>query len=111
MISGYNTKPYPVKVSILSDSPRTKFRNRCFCIHQNLVNIVAKEIKLHGFVVSSLLPMYQDAFHAEVPPFIASGKFKLKEDLSKGLESVGEAILAVQKGTNTGKSVILVADK
>ncbi|KAN0091111.1 hypothetical protein V8E55_004677 [Tylopilus felleus] len=90
MISGYNTKPYPVK---------------------NLVNIVAKEIKLHGFVVSSLLPKYQDAFYAEVPPFIASGKFKLKEDLSKGLESVGEAILAVQKGTNTGKSVILVADK
>lgn len=106
MISQYNTKPYPVMVS-----------TRFICLitmqnllHQNLGSIVGKEIKLYGFIVGSILPKYKDAFYVEVPALIASGKFKLKEDLAKGLESVGEAILAVQKGTNTGKSVIIVAD-
>ncbi|KAG8213901.1 hypothetical protein J3R82DRAFT_10646 [Butyriboletus roseoflavus] len=89
MISGYNTKPYPV---------------------MNLVGIVMKELKFYGFLVASILPKYKDAFYAEVPALIASGEFKLKEDLAKGLESVGEAILAVQKGANTGKTVIIVAD-
>lgn len=71
---------------------------------------MTKELKLHGFIVWSLLPKYKDAFYAEVPALIASGKFNIKEDLAKGLESAGEAILAVQKGTNTGKSVIVVAE-
>lgn len=42
---------------------------------------------------------------------IAEGKLKFKEDITRGLDKVGEAILAVQKGTNTGKSVILVAEE
>jgi NADPH-dependent curcumin reductase CurA len=90
MISGYNSKPYPV---------------------MNLMNIVTKGIKVYGFIVASILPKYKDTFYAEVPARIASGELKLKEDLAKGLESVGEAILAVLKGTNTGKSVIVVADQ
>lgn len=75
------------------------------------MNIVAKGIKIYGFVVSSILPKYREAFYAEVPARIASGELKFKEDLAKGLESVGEVILAVLKGTNTGKSVIAVADQ
>ncbi|KAF8444566.1 alcohol dehydrogenase [Boletus edulis BED1] len=91
MISQYNVKPYPV---------------------MNLMNIVGREIKIYGFIMLSLLPKYRDAFYAEVPALITSGELKLcKEDVSKGLESAGEAILAVQKGTNTGKSVIIVADQ
>ena len=40
---------------------------------------------------------------------VASGQIKYTEDRSTGLQSVGEAILSVQKGTNTGKKVIIVA--
>lgn len=108
MISAYNTKPYPVMVSIRSNCSEPQLS--CF-VFQNLMNIVRQEIKLYGFIVNSILAKYKDAFYAEVPALIASGEFKLKEDLAKGLESVGEAILAVQKGTNTGKSVIVVADQ
>ncbi|KAF9222038.1 NAD(P)-binding protein [Gyrodon lividus] len=90
MISGYNTKPYPVA---------------------NLMNIVTKEIKISGFIVSTILPKYKDAFYAEVPASIASGELKLKQDVTRGLEGVGDAFLAVQKGTNTGKSIIVVADQ
>ncbi|KAF8554168.1 NAD(P)-binding protein [Imleria badia] len=83
MISGYNTKPYPV---------------------------MERDQALR-FSVTSMLPKYKDAFYVEVPALIASGELKLKEDISQGLESVGQAILAVQKGTNMGKSVIVVADQ
>ncbi|KIJ20091.1 hypothetical protein PAXINDRAFT_107808 [Paxillus involutus ATCC 200175] len=90
MISAYNTEPYPVT---------------------NLMNIVAKEIKISGFIVSTILPKYKDAFYAEVLALIASNELKLKEDARRGLEGVGDAILAVQKGTNTGKCVIVVSDQ
>ncbi|KAF8138686.1 NAD-P-binding protein [Boletus edulis] len=52
----------------------------------NLMNVMTKEIKMYGFLV-------------------------FKEELTKGLEGAGEAILAVQKGTNSGKSVVVVADQ
>ncbi|KAF9247116.1 NAD-P-binding protein [Melanogaster broomeanus] len=90
MISTYNATPYPVK---------------------NLMTIVAKEIKMSGFIVSTILPKYRGAFYAEIPALIASGELKLREDVTRGLEGAGDAILAVQKGTNTGKSLIVVADQ
>lgn len=76
-----------------------------------MTSIITQEIKLYGFIVISILPKYKDAFYSEVPALVASGELKFKEDLVKGLESAGEAILAVQKGTNTGKSVIVVSDQ
>ncbi|KAH7924548.1 alcohol dehydrogenase [Leucogyrophana mollusca] len=90
MITGYNTTSHPIR---------------------NMMNVVAKEIKMSGILVTSLLPKYMEAFLAEIPPLITKGEFKYREDITKGLEHTGEAILAVQKGTNIGKSVILVADK
>ncbi|KAF8135451.1 hypothetical protein EV363DRAFT_1395953 [Boletus edulis] len=72
----------------------------CGMISRNLMNIVGREIKIYGFIILSLLPKCLRSSHP--------GELKLcKEDVSKGLESAGEAILAVQKGTNTGKSVII----
>ncbi|EPS93579.1 hypothetical protein FOMPIDRAFT_1055850, partial [Fomitopsis schrenkii] len=53
---------------------------------------------------------YREQFYKEIPAAVASGVIKYSEDRSRGLESVGEAIIAVQKGTNNGKKVIVVAD-
>ena len=53
---------------------------------------------------------YRESFYRDMPALVAAGKIKYTEDRSTGLESVGEAILSVQKGTNTGKKVIIVAD-
>ena len=44
-----------------------------------------------------------------MPAKVASGKLKYLEDHSYGLESVGEAILAIQSGTNYGKKVVIIA--
>ncbi|TFY56026.1 hypothetical protein EVJ58_g7888 [Rhodofomes roseus] len=78
---------------------------------KNLSQIFAKSLTLHGFTVAVLHDKYVDRFYAEVPRMVAEGKIRFKEDVSRGLESAGEAILEVQKGRNKGKKVILVAEE
>lgn len=90
MISVYNAEPYAPK---------------------NLPLIIGKEIKISGFIVRSLYHKYRDEFYKEIPPLVAAGKIKYTEDRSVGLEATGEAVVAVQKGTNTGKKVIIVAEE
>ena len=88
MISGYNTAPAPLK---------------------NAMHIVSKSLAIHGFIVSRLEHKYDAAFYAEVPALVAGGKLKYKEEVYEGLESVGEAISAVQRGSNRAKAVVRVA--
>ncbi|KAJ7028398.1 alcohol dehydrogenase [Mycena alexandri] len=73
--------------------------------------IVSKSMSIHGFLVSNLRPKYSTAFRAEVWPKLVSGEFKFKEDVTHGLQRLGEVILAVQKGTNTGKAIVVVAEE
>jgi len=78
---------------------------------KNLMQIASKSIRMQGFPVSRLEEKHNTAFFAEIPPKITSGAIKHREEVYKGLEKVGEAILAVQKGTNKAKAVIHVADE
>ncbi|KDR74142.1 hypothetical protein GALMADRAFT_157912 [Galerina marginata CBS 339.88] len=89
MISGYNTGGAPVK---------------------NIFQVIGKSLSMFGFVVSRLIPKYKDEFYTVLSPLVASGEIKHAEDISNGLDKVGEVLLAVQKGTNTAKAVIHVAD-
>ncbi|KAG5350160.1 hypothetical protein C0989_012455 [Termitomyces sp. Mn162] len=88
MISGYN-----------ADMP----------IH-NLLNVVAKSISMNGFIVFRLEHKYEEEFYATIPQKVASGKLKYTEEVTEGLDKVGDVILAVQKGQNKAKAVIRVAD-
>lgn len=90
MISGYNTGGAPIK---------------------NGIQIVAKSISMHGFIVSRLEHKYDQRFYQEIPKLVAEGKLKYREHVYEGLKSVGDAILAVQKGENKAKAVIKVADE
>ncbi|KAF8876980.1 alcohol dehydrogenase [Gymnopilus junonius] len=90
MISGYNTglnAPMP-----------------------NLIQIIAQSLTLHGFIVTRLEAKYEEEFYKVLPPLVESGKIKHKEEITNGLEKVGDVILAVQKGDNKAKAVIHVAD-
>jgi len=89
MISGYNNDGVPVK---------------------NMMHVVTKSITMSGFVVSRLAAKYATPFHTFLTPKIASGEIKHKEHVFHGLQREGEAILAVQRGTNTGKAIVHVAD-
>jgi len=74
------------------------------------MQIVAKSLHIHGFIVARLEEKWSDSFYTTVPKLISSGQLKYKEQKWKGLEEVGNVILAVQKGENTAKAVVIVAD-
>lgn len=90
MITGYNGEAPPVK---------------------HLSNIFARELKVYGFLVRSLHPKHLSDFYNTVPKLLADGTIKYTEEITKGLEYAGHAILDVQTGKNKGKSVILVAEE
>lgn len=72
--------------------------------------LITKSISMNGFIISRLLPKWSGEFFETVAPLVASGEIKHREDVSNGLETVGDVILAVQKGTNKAKAIIHVAD-
>lgn len=80
-------------------------------IEQNLHLVVGKTLHIHGILIFRLQAKYEKQFYAEVLPKLASREIKYTEDISKGLDKVGEVILGVQKGTNKAKAVIVVAEE
>jgi NADPH-dependent curcumin reductase CurA len=79
---------------------------------RNLVLIVAKRLKLQGFIV---LDRFKDSkflqeFYSTVPQWIANGELKIKEDVTKGLEQAADALVGIFQGKNFGKAVIQIAD-
>ncbi|KAF8625916.1 hypothetical protein AX17_006642 [Amanita inopinata Kibby_2008] len=93
MVSGYKEGEAPVK---------------------SLLNIVAKSITLYGFIVFRLQkqhPQLVDKFYETILPLLASGELKYKEEITRGLDKVGDVFLGIQKGTNKGKAVIWLADE
>jgi len=78
---------------------------------KNLFHVVGKSLSMNGFIVFRLEGKYNDDFYKTLPPLVASGQIKHKEDVYNGLQSVGDVILAVQKGRNKAKAVIHVADE
>jgi len=80
---------------------------------RNLMHIVAKRLKLQGFVIldKAADPIFQKDFYSKVPKWIASGELKVKEDVTKGLERAAEALVGIFQGKNFGKAVIHIADE
>ncbi|THU97165.1 alcohol dehydrogenase [Dendrothele bispora CBS 962.96] len=77
---------------------------------KNLMNIVARRISMNGFIQSDLSSTWSTEFNRLVPKKLVSGEIKFTEDISKGLEKAGDALLEVQTGKNNGKKVVLVAE-
>ncbi|KAF9445123.1 alcohol dehydrogenase [Macrolepiota fuliginosa MF-IS2] len=91
MISGYNT-PDGIPV-------------------RRLDHIFAKSLTLQGFIVTRLEPEFNEEFYQVMPKAIAEGKIEWREEVWDGLDKVGDAILAVQKGLNKAKAVVRVASE
>lgn len=73
---------------------------------KNTFNMIYGEVKMQGFVVGSYEGQYANEFYETVPKMISDGKLKYVEDVTIGLENVGEVLLKVMKGENVGKAVI-----
>lgn len=70
-----------------------------------------KSITINGFLVSSLERQYAQEFYQTIPPKLANGEIKYREEVTQGLANVGDVILAVQTGKNKAKAVISVGEE
>jgi len=78
---------------------------------KNIGIITGKTITISGFMILRLIAHVGDFdFNATVSNLLKDGKLKIKEDVRYGLKEAPQLLLDVQKGDNTGKAVILVAD-
>ncbi|KAJ3782948.1 hypothetical protein GGU11DRAFT_150286 [Lentinula aff. detonsa] len=77
---------------------------------KNIKNVLFNQLSINGLYVTAHHERYKEEFYKVIPKKLASGEFKYTEDITRGLESGGEAILEVQKGLNTAKKIIVVAD-
>ncbi|KAJ7164321.1 alcohol dehydrogenase [Mycena filopes] len=89
-ISGYNTGYHP---------------------NYNLHYVWEKSLTLSGILVFRLQEKFNKEFYEVIPRALAAGEIKYTEDVSRGLETVGEMILRVQEGRNTAKAVVIVAEE
>ncbi|GAB1520615.1 hypothetical protein RhiTH_003695 [Rhizoctonia solani] len=95
-MSDYNTKqPYGIK---------------------NAGQILSRRLRVEGFYWFLAGETYEgqrnksEKFMQAVVPLVKSGKLKWSEHVYSGIESVGEAVVAVQRGTATAKVVVKVGD-
>lgn len=75
---------------------------------KNLFNIVTKEIKYQGFIVSSFIPKWIGKFMEEVPKMLAEGKIKNREDVTFGVYGAEDAFRRLFTGENNGKVAVLI---
>ena len=108
MISGYNTGYQPVKVF---PSYLYFFSEIISTFPQNLVQIIFRSINVHGLSFIRHLPKYAPQFYAEISAKVASGEIQHREHVYDGLAKAGEAILAQQKGSTSGKAIVHVGDE
>ena len=74
---------------------------------KNLINLVTREIKLSGYIVTSLHNKYVDEFYDVVPKMIAAGKLKYNLEV-KTLAESGRGLHEACSGTNSGKVTIVL---
>ncbi|KAJ9701779.1 hypothetical protein PVL29_006939 [Vitis rotundifolia] len=75
---------------------------------RNLFTIVAKRIRMEGFIVFDYYDLYPK-FLDLIMPYIREGKIVYVEDIAEGLESAPTALIGLYSGRNVGKQVVVVA--
>jgi NADPH-dependent curcumin reductase CurA len=94
MISQYNLPPaeqYPIR---------------------NLSQLMGKRLKIEGFIVGDpkMGPKYTKAHQENLQKWIADGSFKIKMDVTEGLDNAAEGFIGMLSGKNFGKAVLQIAD-
>ena len=70
MISGYNSAPHPIS---------------------NLVNIISKQLHIHGFLVNEFQAKYAAEFYATFPARVAAGEIKDRKSTRLNSSHSGES--------------------
>ena len=67
-------------------------------------------VAVHDLRVGNFVADYQDRFLAEMGEHVRAGRVKYKEDRWEGLERAPEAFMAMLRGDNFGKTLVVVSD-
>lgn len=71
----------------------------------NIIQVVGKQLKIQGFIVSSHVDM-QPQFFEDMAKWIPSGQMKFHETVMEGIDKAPEAFLGLFTGANTGKMLV-----
>lgn len=74
---------------------------------RNLFKIIAKRIRMQGFIVLDHMDD-QDEFFAEMAPLVKGGKIVWEETVTDGLENAPDAFIGLFEGSNLGKSLVRI---
>jgi len=75
---------------------------------RNLNMVVAKQVKMQGFLVFSFMNR-QEEFFKNMTSYLKEGKVKYVEHITEGLQNAPAAFIGMLKGENIGKAVVKVA--
>lgn len=74
---------------------------------RNLFKIIAKRIRMQGFIVRDHMDD-QDEFLAEMAPLVKAGKIVWEETITEGLEHAPDAFIGLFDGSNLGKALVRI---
>jgi NADPH-dependent curcumin reductase CurA len=75
---------------------------------RNLFNVVAKRIRMEGFMVTEYFGTY-NKFEEEMAGYLKEGKITYVEDIAEGIENVPAALIGLFYGRNIGKQLVAVS--
>lgn len=78
---------------------------------RNLMNIVAKRLKIRGFIVGdeNMGPRYAAEHQKNVQKWIHEGTYKPQMSVTKGIDDAAEGLLGLFEGKNFGKAVLEIS--
>ncbi|EJD37236.1 alcohol dehydrogenase [Auricularia subglabra TFB-10046 SS5] len=76
----------------------------------NFPQILFRRLTVRGLGVIDHEAKHGDEFYATIPGMIARGELKYNETIVRSLDEAPQLFLDVQKGDNSGKAVIVLAD-
>ncbi|MCJ1396305.1 hypothetical protein MMC18_009194 [Xylographa bjoerkii] len=79
---------------------------------KNLFQIIGKRLTMQGFIVSdpNTGPKYAKEFNENLAKWIHDGSFKVKEDVTVGIDNAATGLVRLLEGKNFGKAVLKIAD-
>jgi NADPH-dependent curcumin reductase CurA len=72
--------------------------------------IVGKRLTMRGFIVSDHDDRREE-FVERVGGWLRDGRIRAPETVVEGLDHAAEALIGMLRGTNTGKTVVHIADR